>query len=71
MENEIDDEVEGSLEDAGMSEDDYGFIVDSEGNLKAIYLPDNPPPKHPKNVQKILKLFGLDDVDQVDNPTIH
>ena len=49
-----------------ISNDDYGFILDSNGELKSIFLPDNIPFKAPKNVNKILKLFGINDVDNVD-----
>ena len=49
-----------------ISNDDYGFILDSNGELKSIFLPENVPFKAPKNVSKILKLFGIPDVDNVD-----
>jgi len=71
MIDRIDEELEDDLEEAGMAPDDYGFIIDHEGNLKAVYLPDDAPAKHPKNVQKILKMFGVQDVGQIDDPTIH
>jgi hypothetical protein len=49
-----------------INEGDYGFILDAEGELKSIFLPENIPFKAPKNVNKILKLFGIPDVENVD-----
>ena len=49
-----------------INNEDYGFILDSNGELKSIFLPENVPFKAPKNVNKILKLFGIPDVDNVD-----
>lgn len=45
--------------DLSIEEDDFGFLVDSEGNLKTIFggeeLFDDPP----ENVVKILAIFGI------------
>jgi len=71
MENEFDDELDGELDAAEMSPDDYGFILDSDGNLKAVYFPDDMPAVHPKNVKKLLKMFNIQDPGQIDDPTIH
>lgn len=59
-----DQNSEWSLEDLeqadlSIEEDDFGFLVDSEGNLKTIFggeeLFDDPP----ENVVKILAIFGI------------
>ena len=60
------DEFDESDYRGDINEDDYGFILDSNGELKSIFLPENVPFKAPKNVNKILKLFGIPDVDNVD-----
>jgi hypothetical protein len=49
-----------------IDEGDYGFILDAQGELKSVFLPEHIPFKAPKNVNKILKLFGIPDVDNVD-----
>jgi hypothetical protein len=58
--------------DQEITDDDYGFIFDAEGNLKSVFLPDNVPFKTPKNIAKILKIFGITDLDNIDNTqTLH
>jgi len=60
------DEFEDAEYPGEISNEDYGFILDSNGELKSIFLPENVPFKAPKNVNRILKLFGIPDVDNVD-----
>lgn len=63
----IDDMYETEIED-----DDYGFILDSEGKLKSVFLPETLPFKSPKNVQKIMKIFGVVDISSFGvDPTVH
>jgi hypothetical protein len=57
--------------DTEISDDDYGFILGPDGELKSVFLPDVVPFKQPKNVQKIFKMFGIVDADQIDDPTLH
>ena len=54
--NESDSEFE-------IAEEDYGFLVDSEGNLKTVFGPTEMLGEPPKNVQKILKIFGINNGD--------
>ena len=35
--------------------EDYGFIFDSEGNLKFAFVPEILPDKPPKNIKKIME----------------
>jgi len=49
-----------------ITNEDYGFILDSNGDLKSVFLPEHVPFKAPKNVNRILKLFGIPDVDNMD-----
>ena len=42
-----------------ISNEDYGFILDSNGELKSIFLPEHVPFKAPKTVNKILRIFGI------------
>jgi hypothetical protein len=48
-----------------LSEEDYGFVLGPDGELKSVFVPENAPFKAPKNVAKILKLFGIYDIDNV------
>jgi hypothetical protein len=63
------DEVEyeeAYLDDQDISEDDYGFVFDSEGNVKFVFVPDNAPFKPPKTILKIMKILGVTDLSQFD-----
>jgi hypothetical protein len=58
--------------DAEIADDDYGFILGPDGELKSVFLPDVIPFKTPKNVAKILKMFGITDVGNVNSmATLH
>jgi hypothetical protein len=62
---------EDGLYDTEISDEDYGFILGPDGELKSVFLPDNMPFKQPKNVAKILRMFKIMDGDQLDNTTLH
>lgn len=65
---------DGMYEDSDIGDEDYGFILGPDGKLKSVFLPDNLPFKAPKNIQKILKIFGYSDPEQLtgfDNNTLH
>jgi hypothetical protein len=61
----------GDVYDTEIGDEDYGFIVGPDGELKSVFLPDHVPFKQPKNIKKIFKMFGIDDADQLDDPTLH
>jgi hypothetical protein len=43
-----------------IADDDYIFIMDSQGNLKSIMLPEEYTTQiTPENVEKVMKIFGL------------
>ena len=81
MTNKIqkDQEVEVEVEELEALEDladenDYGFIIGPDGELKHLFTPDefllDPPPV----VKKILKLLGITDINSLDfdgNDTVH
>jgi hypothetical protein len=63
-------EVAEDYQDIG--EEDYGFIFDSDGNLKYAFIPEIVPDKPPKNIAKIMKILGVIDLAQFSNDlTIH
>lgn len=64
---------EEELYDTDIGDEDYGFIFGPDGELKSIFLPEHVPFKTPKNVQKILKMFGITDAQQItgENTTLH
>lgn len=45
---------------ADIADDDYIFIMDSEGNLKSVLLPEEYKSQlTPENVEKVMKIFGI------------
>ena len=52
-------------------DDDFGFIISSEGELKSVMIPeelmDDPPPE----IEKILNIFGIKNIHTLDNRTLH
>ena len=52
-----------------ISDDDYGFILDRDGNLKSVFLPDNTD-DIPDKVLEILELFEIDSIESLANPTV-
>lgn len=66
--NDIDDDIY----DNEISDDDYGFIIGPNGELKSVFLPDRLPEDLPDSVLDILDLFGIDDIDSLGKDvTIH
>lgn len=58
--------------DTEISDDDYGFILGPDGELKSVFLPESLPFKTPKNIARILKVFGITDISNVyNNQTLH
>jgi len=55
--------------DDDISEEDFGIILDREGNLKSVFLPDNIDDV-PDKVLEILELFGIDSIESLANPTV-
>ncbi len=55
-----------------IGDEDYGFVFDSEGNLKFAFVPESLPDRPPKTIAKIMKLLGVIDLSQFDSDiTIH
>lgn len=70
--NVQDDETLGIFDEEDIADDDYVFVVKADGSLKSVLLPDDVPFKQPKNIGKILKLFDISDIDNMDgNATLH
>lgn len=68
---EVEDEYELDYQEE-IEDDDYGFVLDSEGNLKFAFAPDVLPDKPPKNVAKIMKVLGITDLAQFNGDiTLH
>jgi len=58
--------------DTEIGDEDYGFIVGPDGELKSVFTPEKPPFETPENILKILAMFGITDVESMeDGPTLH
>ena len=70
LEVEIEDPVLEYTEE--IESEDYGFIFDSEGNLKFAFVPEVLPDKPPKNIKKIMRILGVIDLQQFNEDlTLH
>ena len=64
LHNEL-DQYQDDCDDIDISDTDYGFIVTASGELKTFFCPDNPGGWPPKEVQKIFKIFKINDLSEV------
>ena len=70
LEVEIQDAVLEYTEE--IESEDYGFIFDSDGNLKFAFVPELLPDKPPKNIKKIMRILGVIDLQQFNEDlTLH
>jgi hypothetical protein len=53
------------------SADDFGFIIDAEGELKSVMIPEHLMEDPPEEVIMILKLFGIEDINMLESRTLH
>lgn len=65
MSNTEDDDLEMNVVDADIADEDYVFIIGPDGNLKQILLPDDIPFELPENINKMLEIFGINDVNSL------
>ena len=65
-------EIEEDYDDEDdYSPDDYGFIVGPDGELKSIMFPEHLMEDPPEEIQLILKIFGIDDINSLDDKNLH
>lgn len=50
-------------------DDDYGIILDRDGNLKSVFLPENTDDV-PEVILEILKIFDIDSIESLQTPTV-
>jgi hypothetical protein len=53
------------LTEFDIAEDDFGFLIDSDGNLKTVFGPNALYDTPPENVQRILEMFGVNSSDLI------
>lgn len=64
-------EIEEIEEDDDFCKDDYGFVLGPNGELKSIMFPENLMSEPPEEVTKILSLFGIDGLHELENRVLH
>jgi len=64
-------EIEEIEEDDDFCKDDYGFVLGPNGELKSIMFPENLMSEPPEEVTKILSLFGIDSIHELENRVLH
>jgi hypothetical protein len=64
-------EIEEIDEQDEWEEGDYGFIINSEGELKTMMFPEDLMEDPPVEIKKILKIFGIKNIHQIESKTIH
>lgn len=53
------------------SADDFGFIIGPDGDLKSVMIPEHLMEDPPEEVTIILQLFGIEDINMLENKTLH
>ena len=61
-------EVHGVDDYDEISDEDYGFVVGPDGELKAVFLPVEYTPEMPDTVREVFKIFGIQDTDEFNGP---
>jgi hypothetical protein len=68
IENELEEDDES---DEDFNENDYGFIIGPDGELKTLMIPEDLMDDPPTEVKKILRIFGIKNIHQIEPRTIH
>lgn len=58
-------------EEDEVSSDDFGFVIGPDGELKSLMVPEHLMDDPPEEVKIILKLFGIEDIHELGNKTVH
>ena len=58
-------------DDEDFEDSDYGFIISSTGELKTMMIPEELMEDPPPEVRRILKIFGIKNIHQVEPRTLH
>lgn len=53
------------------SADDFGFIIGPDGELKSIMYPEHLMEDPPEEIKLILQIFGIEDIETLENRTLH
>jgi hypothetical protein len=59
------------IEDSDTGPDDFQFVIGPDGELKSMTIPQHLMEDPPEEVQCILALFGIDDINDLDDRILH
>jgi len=51
--------------------DDFGFVLGPDGELKSFMIPEHLMEDPPEEVLMILSIFGIDNIHELENKTLH
>lgn len=63
--------VEEEVVENEFEADDFGFVIGPDGQLKSLMVPEHLMDDPPEEVQMILQLFGIDNIHQLEDRTLH
>lgn len=66
-----DTSIEEPDDDGDFTQDDFGFIIGPDGELKSIMYPENLMEDPPEEIKMILEIFGIDSLETAENRTLH
>jgi Mg/Co/Ni transporter MgtE len=70
--NNIDEVEDLQNEDFDDFDDnDYAFIVGENGKLKSVVYPEELMDEPPKQIKQILKIFGIKNIEDLEEHTLH
>ena len=59
------------FDDDDFNPNDFGFIISETGELKSVMYPEKLMEDPPEEIKEILKIFGIDDINEIENRTLH
>lgn len=71
MAQDLDFIIEEFEADDDLGADDFAFVIGPDGELKNIVVPEHLMDDPPEEVTMILKLFGIDDINMLENRVLH
>ena len=69
QETELNEEIFD--EDDDWSDGDYGFVISPDGELKSVLLPEDLMDDPPIEIKRILRIFGIKNIHQLEPRTLH
>ena len=63
------DNIDEFLDNFDLDDDDYILVVGSDGKLKNVFLPESEVFEPHENIQRVLNVFGIQDVDFINGST--